>query len=142
MTRASIVERAIDVQALTREAASETCGATAVFLGTVRSSSDGKAVTGIDYTAYTEMAEREMLDILREAEGRFGIVNGIIEHRIGTLAVGDASIAVVLSHPHRGNAMDALRYVVDETKSRATIWKLEHYVDGSREWVGAGSAPQ
>lgn len=142
MTRASIVERAIDVQALTREAASETCGATAVFLGTVRSSNDGKAVTGIDYTAYTEMAEREMLDILREAEGRFGIVNGIIEHRIGTLAVGDASIAVVLSHPHRGNAMDALRYVVDETKSRATIWKLEHYVDGSREWVGAGSAPQ
>lgn len=142
MTRASIVERAIDVQALIREAASETCGATAVFLGTVRSSSDGKAVTGIDYTAYTEMAEREMLDILREAEGRFGIVNGIIEHRIGTLAVGDASIAVVLSHPHRGNAMDALRYVVDETKARATIWKLEHYVDGSREWVGAGSAPQ
>ena len=142
MMRASIVECPIDVGALTTQAASESCGAISVFLGTVRSTNDGKAVTGIDYTAYTEMAEREMLGILHEAAERFGIVNGIIEHRIGTLAVGDASIAVVLSHPHRGNAMDALRYVVDETKSRATIWKLEHYVDGSREWVGAGSAPQ
>ena len=140
--RASIVDRAIDVQALTREASSETCGATAVFLGTVRSTNEGKPVTGIDYSAYREMAEREMLGILSEAAERFGIVEGIIEHRIGTLAIGDASIAVVLSHPHRGNAMDALRYVVDETKARATIWKLEHYTDGSREWVGAGSAPR
>lgn len=141
MMRASIVDRVIDVQALASEASSETCGATAVFLGTVRSTNDGKAVTGIDYTAYNEMAEREMLDILREAAERFGIVGGLIEHRIGTLAIGDISIAVLLSHPHRGNAMDALRYVVDETKSRATIWKLEHHADGSREWVGAGSAP-
>ena len=139
--RASIVDRVIDVQALTSEASSETCGATAVFLGTVRSTNDGKAVSGIDYTAYREMAEREMLGILTEAAGRFGIVEGIIEHRVGTLAIGDCSIAVVVSHPHRGNAMDALRYVVDETKSRATIWKLEHYTDGSREWVGAGSPP-
>ena len=139
--RASIVDHAIDVQALTKEAASETCGATAVFLGTVRSTNEGKPVTGIDYSAYREMAEREMLAILNEAGERFGIIEGIIEHRIGTLAIGEASIAVVLSHPHRGNAMDALRYVVDGTKARATIWKLEHYTDGSREWVGAGSAP-
>ena len=141
MTRASIVRRPIDVQALAKEASSETCGATAAFLGTVRSTNEGKPVTGIDYTAYEEMAEREMLSILGEALERFGIVNGIIEHRIGALEIGDASIAVVVSHPHRGNAMDALRYVVDETKARATIWKLEHYTDGSREWVGAGHAP-
>ena len=87
------------------------------------------------------MAEKEMLGILREAAARYEIVGGIIEHRIGSLEIGDASIAVVVSHPHRGNAMDALRYVVDETKSRATIWKLEHYTDGSREWVGAGTPP-
>jgi molybdopterin synthase catalytic subunit len=141
MTRASIVRRPIDVQALAKEASSEMCGATAAFLGTVRSTNEGKPVSGIDYTAYEEMAEREMLSILGEAVERFGIVNGIIEHRIGTLEIGDASIAVVVSHPHRGNAMDALRYVVDETKARATIWKLEHYTDGSREWVGAGNAP-
>ena len=141
MTRASIVRRPIDVQELTREATAETCGAISIFLGTVRSTNDGKEVSGIDYSAYEEMAEREMLTILGEASAKFGIVNGIIEHRIGTLAIGDASIAVVVSHPHRANAMDALRYVVDETKARATVWKLEHYADGSREWVGAGSHP-
>lgn len=139
--RASIVRRAIDIAELTKEAASESCGATAVFVGTVRSTNEGKEVTGIDYTAYEQMAEKEMLGILREAADRYEIVGGIIEHRIGTLEIGDASIAVVVSHPHRGNAMDALRYVVDETKSRATIWKLEHYTDGSREWVGAGTPP-
>lgn len=139
--RASIVRRVIDIAELAKEAASESCGATAVFVGTVRSTNDGKDVTGIDYTAYEQMAEKEMLGILREAADRFEIVGGIIEHRIGTLEIGDASIAVVVSHPHRGNAMDALRYVVDETKSRATIWKLEHYTDGSREWVGAGTPP-
>ena len=141
MMRASIVRRAIDIAELTKEAASESCGATAVFVGTVRSTNEGKEVTGIDYTAYEQMAEKEMLGILREAADRYEIVGGIIEHRIGTLEIGDASIAVVVSHPHRGNAMDALRYVVDETKSRATIWKLEHYTDGSREWVGAGTPP-
>ncbi|HEY0241627.1 MAG TPA: molybdenum cofactor biosynthesis protein MoaE [Gemmatimonadaceae bacterium] len=141
MMRASIVRRAIDIAELAKEAASESCGATAVFVGTVRSTNDGKEVTGIDYTAYEQMAEKEMLGILREAAARYEIVGGIIEHRIGTLEIGDASIAVVVSHPHRGNAMDALRYVVDETKSRATIWKLEHYTDGSREWVGAGTPP-
>lgn len=141
MMRASIVRRAIDIAELAKEAASESCGATAVFVGTVRSTNDGKEVTGIDYTAYEQMAEKEMLGILREAADRYEIVGGIIEHRIGSLEIGDASIAVVVSHPHRGNAMDALRYVVDETKSRATIWKLEHYTDGSREWVGAGTPP-
>ena len=141
MMRASIVRRAIDIAELAKEAASESCGATAVFVGTVRSTNDGKEVTGIDYTAYEQMAEKEMLGILREAAARYEIVDGIIEHRIGSLEIGDASIAVVVSHPHRGNAMDALRYVVDETKSRATIWKLEHYTDGSREWVGAGTPP-
>jgi molybdopterin synthase catalytic subunit len=139
MMRASVLRRPIDLAALTKEASSEKCGATAVFLGTVRSTNDGKPVSGIDYTAYEQMAEREMLSILGEAAERFGIEQGIIEHRIGTLAIGEASIAVVVAHPHRGNAMDALRYVVDETKSRATIWKLEHYTDGSREWVGAGN---
>ena len=141
MMRASIVRRAIDIAELAKEAASGSCGATAVFVGTVRSTNDGKEVTGIDYTAYEQMAEKEMLGILREAADRYEIVGGIIEHRIGSLEIGDASIAVVVSHPHRGNAMDALRYVVDETKSRATIWKLEHYTDGSREWVGAGTPP-
>jgi molybdopterin synthase catalytic subunit len=85
------------------------------------------------------MAEREMTLILDEARSRYSIESAIVEHRIGELAVGDASIAVVVSHPHRGAAIDALRYIIDETKARATIWKLEQYTDGTREWVGAGT---
>lgn len=138
MIRASIVLRQIDVEALTREAASPGSGATTVFLGTVRNENEGKSVDGIEYSAYEEMAEREMTTILAEAVARYGVESAIIEHRIGELAVGDASIAVVVAHPHRGAALDALRYIVDETKARATIWKREKYSDGTRQWVGAG----
>ena len=139
MMRASIVRDPIDVGNLSSEAASNSCGATAVFLGTVRSTNEGRDVDGIEYSAYEEMAEKEMMAILGEAAAKFVIRNGIIEHRIGVLDVGDVSIAVVVAHPHRHHAMDALRYIVEQTKARATIWKLEHYKDGSREWVGAGS---
>ena len=137
--RASIVSEPIDVASLTLEATSDSCGATAVFLGTVRSSNEGRDVNGIEYSAYEEMAEKEMRTILGEASAKFVIRGGVIEHRIGVLDVGEISIAVVVAHPHRHYAMDALRYIVDQTKARATIWKLEHYADGSREWVNAGS---
>jgi molybdopterin synthase catalytic subunit len=139
MMRATIVHNPIDIGSLTREAESDSCGATAVFLGTVRSTNEGRNVDGIEYSAYEEMAEKEMMAILGEAAAKFVIRQGIIEHRIGVLAVGDISIAVVVAHPHRHHALDALRYIIDETKARATIWKLEHYTDGSREWVGAGT---
>ena len=138
MKRAAVVEHAIDLQKLSQEGTSSECGATAMFVGTVRAENDGRPVTGIEYSAYREMAEREMTSILTEAEERFAISRAVIEHRIGELSVGDASIAVLVAHPHRGPALDALRYIVEETKARATIWKLEHYTDGTREWVGAG----
>ena len=130
--RASIVSEPIDVAALTKEATSDSCGATAVFLGTVRSTNEGREVNGIEYSAYEEMAEKEMRAILGEASAKFVIRGGVLD-------VGEISIAVVVAHPHRHYAMDALRYIVDQTKARATIWKLEHYTDGSREWVNAGS---
>jgi molybdopterin synthase catalytic subunit len=139
MIRAAIVSEPLDINRLTREATLDSCGAIAVFLGIVRATNDGRAVTGIEYSSYDAMAQLEMTTILGEATERFGIEAGVIEHRIGELLVGDASIAVVVAHAHRGRAMDALRYVIDETKKRAPVWKLEHYVDGTREWVNAGS---
>lgn len=137
--RASLVDTAIDVNALATSVSAETNGATAIFVGTVRSGNEGKPVTGIEYSAYDEMATREMRSILTEATERFGIDGATIEHRLGELRVGEASIGVAVAHPHRGAAMDALRYIVDETKRRAPIWKLEHYTDGSREWVGSAT---
>ena len=139
MTRATLVTRPIDVSSLAASVAAARNGATALFVGTVRSFNEGRSVTGIEYSAYVEMAEREMTSILAEACERFGIADATLEHRLGKLAPGEASIGVAVAHPHRAGAMDALRYIVDETKRRAPIWKLEQYADGSREWVGAGT---
>jgi molybdopterin synthase catalytic subunit len=99
----------------------------------------------MDYTAYRGMAERELADIVREASSRFDTTDIVVEHRLGTLALGEASVAIAVAHPHRGKAYDANRYIIEELKKRVPIWKLEHYVDGSREWVaadGSKRAPQ
>src|SRR5688572_9819384 len=137
MMRAAIVYTAIDAAALAAEVAAPSNGAIALFLGTVRATNDGREVNGIEYSAYDEMAVREMDAILQEAVRRFGIAAGVVEHRVGTLRVGDTSIGVAVAAPHREAAMDALRFIVDQTKHRAPIWKLELYADGTREWVGA-----
>jgi molybdopterin synthase catalytic subunit len=142
MRRGRIIDEPLDVAAISRDVASGTSGAIALFLGTVRSRNDGRGVTGIEYSAYKEMAEKEMLRILDEAAERFRVEDMIIEHRTGKLGIGDASIAVAVAHAHRHAALDALRYIVDETKARAPIWKLEHYTDGTREWVNAGAKPK
>ena len=137
MMRAAVVRGPIDPQSLVHEVARASNGATTLFIGTVRSNNEGRDVTGIDYSAYDEMAMKEMNAILAEASSRFEIDSAAIEHRVGTLTIGDASIAVAVAAPHRAAALDALRFIVDQTKARAPIWKLEHYTDGAREWVGA-----
>ena len=142
MIRAAIVTTPIDIDSVTREVASRSTGATAIFLGTVREQNKGRDVAGIEYSAYDEMAVKEMTAILAEATDQFAVENAVVIHRIGELAIGDSSIAVAVSHPHRGNAIDAMRYIVEETKMRAPIWKLEHYLDGTREWVNAGTDTQ
>lgn len=136
--RVAIVDRPIDVAALIAEASDDTCGAAAVFLGCVRNVNDGRAVTGIEYSAYRSMAEREMNSIAREAGERYGVSRLIVEHRLGELGLGDVSVAVVIAHPHRGPSLDATRYVIEQLKQRVPIWKLELYEDGAREWVGSG----
>ncbi|HEX6315970.1 MAG TPA: molybdenum cofactor biosynthesis protein MoaE [Gemmatimonadaceae bacterium] len=110
-------------------------GAVSVFLGTVRNSNDGRAVTGIDYSAYEAMAVAEMNRIVHEAAERYRGVSIELAHRVGTLAVGEISVAIASSHAHRAPAIDANRYVIEELKRRVPIWKREHYVDGTSEWV-------
>jgi len=135
--RVALVERSLDAAALNAEVASVANGATLLFVGSVRDVNDGRAVTGIEYSAYNAMAEREMSDIVREAVERFGTDAIVVEHRIGTLDLGEASVVIAVGHPHRGRAYDASRYVIEELKKRVPIWKREHYVDGAREWVHA-----
>jgi molybdopterin synthase catalytic subunit len=138
--RASLTINSLDIARLIREVASPQRGATACFIGTVRDTHDGRSVQGIDYRAYEEMAEAEMNRILGEAAQLHDGVDIVAEHRIGQLAVGDASIVVVAAHQHRAPALDGLRYVVEEIKSRLTVWKLELFEDGTREWVNAAAS--
>ena len=133
--RANIVIHALDIGALLREVADVRRGATALFVGTVRSENEGREVIGIEYSAYESMAEREMSAVLAEAEAMNEGVVLVAEHRIGRLEVGEASIAIAAAHAHRGRALDALRYAIDEIKKRAPIWKRELYADGSESWV-------
>jgi molybdopterin synthase catalytic subunit len=85
------------------------------------------------------MAARELADIVSEACEQFGTGDIVVEHRLGVLELGEASVAIAVAHPHRAAAYDASRYVIEQLKARVPIWKLEHYVDGSREWVNAGT---
>ena len=138
--RSAIVSRPIDPAALLREVAGTGCGASALFVGSVRDTHQGRAVTGMDYQAYTAMAERELASIVAEAVAQFGTEHVVCEHRTGALALGDASVAIAVAHPHRAPAFDACRFVIEELKRRVPIWKREHYADGTREWVDPTAA--
>jgi len=133
--RTALVERPIDANALVAEVQRTSNGATVLFLGTVREVNDNRAVTGLEYSAYAAMAEGEMARIAAEASARWSTDDVVVEHRLGVLGLGDASVAIVVAHPHRGAAFEAARYVIEELKRRVPVWKLEHYADGTREWV-------
>lgn len=133
--RTAIVRTPLDPAALLAEAASVANGATILFVGTVREISEGQPVTGIEYAAYESMAARELDAIVAEAASRFATSDIIVEHRIGRLELGEASVAIAVAHPHRAEAYDASRFIIEELKRRVPIWKREEYVDGTREWV-------
>jgi molybdopterin synthase catalytic subunit len=135
----AIVEQPIDVAAVLERVSRSANGATVLFLGMVRDLNEGRDVTGIEYTAYRAMAERELATIVGEAAALAGCDDIVVEHRLGQLAVGECSVAVAVGHPHRGRAFEAARYVIEELKQRVPIWKREHYVDGTREWVAANT---
>ena len=125
----------IDLGALVAAVSHAGAGAVATFLGVVRDVNQGASVSGIEYEAYAQMADRELGAILAEAESRWPGVRAAAVHRTGYLAVGEASVAVAASSPHRAPAFAACRYVVEELKRRVPVWKREHYADGRRQWV-------
>ena len=141
MSAARLVTDPIDVATLTGEVAGEGRGAISIFLGTVRNTNEGRSVNGIDYSAYGAMAVAEMNRIVAEAGDLFPGVEVALEHRTGTLKVGDASVAIACAHAHRSPALNATRYVIEELKKRVPIWKREHYLDGTSEWVDPTGHP-
>lgn len=112
-----------------------TAGAIATFLGTVRNHAPGKAgVTHLVYEAYREQVEAKIGEISAEARTKWPIVHTAVVHRIGRADVGEVSVGVAVSSAHRADAFEAARYLIDELKARAPIWKQEHW-PGGEEWI-------
>lgn len=138
--RCRITSEPIDPAAVLAGASSRSDGAALLFLGTVRDHNDGRAVERLEYEAFAPMAEMEMARIAAEAAERWDTGAISIVHRVGTLELGEVSVAIVVAAPHRGDAYEASRYVIEELKKRVPIWKREGYVDGPSEWL-AGHTP-
>jgi molybdopterin synthase catalytic subunit len=133
--RTAIVRDPLQPSAALAEVANVANGAAILFVGTVREVNDGRPVTGIEYSAYEGMAARELAAIAGEAAARSGTTDIVVEHRVGRLELGEASVVIAVAHAHRAEAYDASRYIIEQIKRRVPIWKREEYVDGTREWV-------
>ena len=110
-------------------------GATCVFLGTVRDHSAGGSVTGLTYEAWDEMAARRLEELGEELFAAWSLRKVALVHRAGELAVGEVSVAIAVSAPHRADAFEACRHAIERLKQDVPIWKKEHLVSGESEWV-------
>lgn len=132
--RVSVDSRPIDAGSLLAEVARPDAGATVLFLGTVREQSGDKTgVTHLDYEVYPEMVEPKISEIVDEALARWTVLSVVVKHRSGRVELGEASVAVAVSAAHRGDAFAAARYLIDQLKERAPIWKKEFW-PGGEEW--------
>ena len=130
-----LTDQPLDAAALLAEVASAGCGASALFLGTVRDTPDDGDIEGIEYSTYPAMAEEEFDLIVGEARARWPMVRIALRHRTGYIPAGEASIAIAVASPHRGEAYECSRYLIEETKKRVPIWKKERFASGQARWV-------
>lgn len=133
-SRVAVVEDVIDVGALLEEVGAPEAGAVALFLGTVRNHSPRReGVTHLEYEVYRTQVSEKITEIVSEAVARWSVVAVAVEHRMGRVELGEVAVAVAVSSGHRAEAFAAARYLIDELKERAPIWKKEHW-EGGAEW--------
>jgi molybdopterin synthase catalytic subunit len=128
----------LDVARVVAEAESDDAGAVATFVGTVRRASRGRDVVRLEYEAFAEMAEPMLAGLADELKAKHGLCEVAIHHRVGPVDIGDASVVIAVSAPHRAAALDACREAIDTLKETIPLWKKEIYADGD-EWIGKGS---
>ena len=133
-----LTEAPIDPQAVVDEVADDRAGAIATFLGTTRVHSRGRTVTHLQYEAYPGMAERVMESLAGELKERYTLCEVAITHRVGRVGIGETSVAIAVSAPHRADALAACRDAIDTLKETVPLWKKEVY-EGGEEWIGRGS---
>ncbi len=133
-----ITAEPIDHAAVTERVRSERAGAVCSFLGTVREMTGDRRTLALDYEAYPVMAEKKMAELEAEARQRWPVIELALVHRVGHLELGDVSVVVAVSCPHRDQAFEVCRWLIDTLKEVVPIWKKELWADGSEEWVHPG----
>ncbi len=128
----------LSVDAVVDEVRSDQAGAIATFIGTTRLQSRDRTVLHLDYEAYEEMAEQVMAQIAAELKGRYDLREIAIHHRTGRVEIGEASVVIAVSAPHRQDALAACKDAIDTLKMQVPLWKKEFY-EGGEEWIGRGS---
>jgi MoaE-MoaD fusion protein len=131
-------EEPLSLDAVVGEVRSDEAGAIATFVGTTRVNSRGRTVERLEYEAYAGMAENVMAEIADDLKQRYDVCEIAIHHRTGTVEIGDASVVIAVSAPHRQDALAACREAIDRLKQTVPLWKKEVY-EGGEEWVGRGS---
>jgi molybdopterin synthase catalytic subunit len=133
--KSGITRRPIDPAKVLGSVADDAAGGVVLFLGTVRKTNRGRAVSAVDYEAYKLMAERRLDGLAKEIRRRWPVRALTMVHRIGTLKVGEVSVAVAVSAPHRAEAFEAARFAIDRIKKSLPIWKHEILRGGDRVWL-------
>ena len=133
-----VTEEPLSLDAVVADVADERAGAVATFTGTVRRQSRGREVTRLEYEAYAEMAEDVMARLAADLLERYELCAAAIHHRVGTLGIGEASVVIAVSAPHRQDALAACKDAIDRLKETVPLWKKEVY-EGGEEWIGRGS---
>jgi len=128
----------LSLDAVVDEVRSDDAGAIATFIGTTRLQSRGRTVLHLDYEAYVEMAEQVIAQIAAELQGRYDLCAIAIHHRTGRVEIGEASVVIAVSAPHRQDALAACKDAIDTLKKQVPLWKKEFY-EGGEEWIGRGS---
>jgi molybdopterin synthase catalytic subunit len=134
----SLTDQLIDPSTILAQVASHDAGAVVLFLGTTREFTHGRRTASLDYECYPEMAEKKLAELEAEARSRWPLTDCSIVHRLGHLQLGEASIAIAVSSPHRGDAFAAGQWLIDTIKQDVPIWKQENWADGTSEWVHPG----
>lgn len=128
----------IDSASVLSSVASPRAGAVVLFLGTTREFTGNQQTASLDYECYPEMARRKLEELEAEARERWPLVGCTIIHRLGHLEIGEASVAIAVSSPHRQAAFEAGQWLIDTIKKVAPIWKKENWSDGTSQWVHPG----
>ncbi|MBA3717549.1 MAG: molybdenum cofactor biosynthesis protein MoaE, partial [Actinobacteria bacterium] len=131
-------EEPLDLTAAVAEVSNERAGAIATFVGTTRIDSRGRVVQHLDYEAYPDMAEDVMERIAQDLKSKYELCEIAIHHRIGRVGIGETSVVIAVSAPHRQDALAACRDAIDTLKETVPLWKKEVY-EGGEEWIGRGS---